>query len=430
MVRELGAFERALTRSGLYAPFNVVSVARIEGRLAPETLRAALEHVQRRHAFLRVRIQPARGRFFFADAGSVEIPLEIIPRRRDDEWLAVVEAEFSRPIDSAEGPLLRCSFLPPREDRRGEIILTHHHTIMDGVAIVGLWRELLEACAQIQAGAPPSAGAGEAPIPPAEESLFPPSYRGWRGDLRLLRFGLGQFWDEVLFNLRMLGRPVPKVRNGAKGKAFSITFDDTQTSAIAYRCRREGITLNSALNAAMLLAVNRRLYRGQSLLMRTFSFADLRPSLAAAPPLEQLGCFISMLRYTVPVTNAMDFWELARLLHQRIYHSLKSGDKFSAARLAETLIRMMVGTRMFRYGNTALSYSGLTDLGTGYGGLRLLGLHGFIAGFDLGPEFSANVNLFKDRLIWDFVYLDTDMDGATAREISEEIRGILTTAIA
>jgi len=426
MLRELGPFERALTRSDLYSPFNVISVAQLEGRLTPETLKAALRQLQARHEFLKVGIQRRGRRFFFAEAGAADIPLNLIPRTHDDDWLGVVEAEFSRRIDTAHGPLLRCLFLPPGKGGHGEIILTYHHTLMDAVAAVGLWRELLEICGEVRA---PESLVGTAPIPPAEADLFPAPFRGWRGDLRLLRFGLGQFWDEAGFNLRMIGKPGPRVRDGARGKVFSVTFDEALTTAVAYRCRREGTTLNSALNAAMLLAVNRRLYRGQSLLMRTFSFVDLRPSLATAPPLDQLGCFISMLRYTVPVVMGMDFWDLARQLHMQIYGSLKSGDKFSAARLAETLIRMLVGTRMFRFANTALSYSGLTDLATGYGDLRLLGLHGFIAGFELGPEFNANANLFDDKLIWDFVYLDTDMDAATARGIAEEVRGIVAKAI-
>jgi len=179
----------------------------------------------------------------------------------------------------------------------------------------------------------------------------------------------------------------------------------------------------------MLLAVNRHLYAGQQVLMRTFSFASLRPYVQ--PPLgdEDLACYISLLRYTVLVSGGVDFWSLARNLHKKIYSSLKSGDKFVAATLAEPLMKMVTRAKSFRMAATALNYSGVVPVQASYGNIRVIGLHGFVSVYDLGPEFSSEAQIFKDQLFWDFMYLEADMSREEANAIVEEIKSILKAAM-
>jgi hypothetical protein len=164
--------------------------------------------------------------------------------------------------------------------------------------------------------------------------------------------------------------------------------------------------------------------------MRTFSFADLRPFLIPPVPEDSLGVYFAMQRYTIPVWGSMDYWELAQQLHGKIYRSLKSGDKFCAPRMSDFLVHLLTSARMMRFGNAALSFSGLVPLSTTYGDLQLQELHSYISGFNISPELSANVLLLGDRLIWDMVYLDKDMDASTAGEVVEEMRGILSEAAA
>src|SRR6476660_6608392 len=54
--RKLAGLEYAMRLSDDVAPFNVVCVLRIKGSLPVQTLRAALDELQRRHRFLRARI--------------------------------------------------------------------------------------------------------------------------------------------------------------------------------------------------------------------------------------------------------------------------------------------------------------------------------------------------------------------------------------
>jgi len=136
-----------------------------------------------------------------------------------------------------------------------------------------------------------------------------------------------------------------------------------------------------------------------------------------------------MLRYTIPVEGGIDFWQLARHLHEKIYSSLKSGDKFVANLMTEPLIKMVTGLKSFRMSATALNYNGVVPIEPSYGNMKVTGIHGFVSAYDLGPELSAQALLFNDQLFWDFIYLDADMTRDEAIAITEEIRTILAHAV-
>jgi len=215
----------------------------------------------------------------------------------------------------------------------------------------------------------------------------------------------------------------------SRGHILSIQIPERMTESFAQRARREGVTLNSALNAAMMLALNRSLYAGQETPMRTFTFADLRPYVK--PPLDngELACYVSMLRYTVTVSGGLELWALARSLHEKIYSSLKSGDKFVAAVMAEPLMKLVTRLSSFRMSATGLNYNGVSPVQESYDRIKVAGLHGFVSAYDLGPEFSAQAQIFNGELCWDFIYLEADMSQDEARGIVEEIKRIFHLAV-
>ena len=75
--------------------------------------------------------------------------------------------------------------------------------------------------------------------------------------------------------------------------------------------------------------------------------------------------------------------------------------------------------------NAALNYAGSTGLVSEYGAIRLLAVHAFVSNFPLGPEYTAQVRLFAERLWWDIVYLDSDMSHALAEEIARDMLSTL-----
>src|SRR4029079_17935622 len=104
---------------------------------------------------------------------------------------------------------------------------------------------------------------------------FPPAFRGLPLTIHQLRYAFGQELDEFVYQLRTRGKRIPPIHNhGSQVHILSIQLLEDLTESLALRARKESMTLNSVLNAAMLLAVNRHLYAGQPVPMRTFSFAS------------------------------------------------------------------------------------------------------------------------------------------------------------
>ena len=53
-------------------------------------------------------------------------------------------------------------------------------------------------------------------------------------------------------------------------------------------------------------------------------------------------------------------------------------------------------------------------------------MHGFISNNRLGPVSTAFAKIFRARLSWNFVFLDSDMDVTTAESIADDVLDLLT----
>lgn len=88
-------------------------------------------------------------------------------------------------------------------------------------------------------------------------------------------------------------------------------------------------------------------------------------------------------------------------------------------------MKMVTRLRSFRMSAAALDYSGVLPIQPVYGKSRVLGVHGFVSGYDLGPELSAQAQILNGELILDFLYLDLDMSQSEARAITDEIKRMI-----
>ena len=420
MLRALGSFERALLIQDRYGPFHIVVVAQVEGAPSPDVLRAALELVQKRHPLLAARIRQTKGRYHFDAISDPPLPMSVLQRQGDEAWHAIAESELSRRIDNDQGPLFRCTYLFGAEGARAEVILALAHQIIDAPGCMLLLDDLLRFCQQLTEGHTPEVAVVE--LQPAADKRFPQAFRGAAMARRTAQFLFEQMADEIRYRWETRGQPVLQMRANSPGHILSVRFSAELTDRIARRARVEHVTLNSLLNAAMVLAVNRHLYGGRVMPMRTVTFATLRPYVVPALSEPTLSPYITMLRYTVMVDPARGLWDLARELHSRIESSFRRGQKFVAAKTTERLISMANRLQAFRLGNAAMNYNGSPNLEPEYGRISVVGLHGFISSVRVGPEYAAQVSLVNEELSWDFTYMESDMDRSLAQRIADEIR--------
>jgi len=433
MHRPLGTFETALTLTGQHAPFVVVTVLQLAGGPSPQRLRQALVALQVRQPMLRLRIVERSGGFGFEPAAGRPIPLRQIDRRDDATWRGVAEAELNERIDIASGPLLRCAYVAPANENgstraqrgRSELVLTFHHTVMDAVSGAPLLRQLLTLCEEPE-GEPELADGST--LPPVEER-FPSAARGVRGGWRLLRFLGRQLVDEMSYRLRSRGARKPPIVEPARCRVLPVELSEAESARLVRSLRRERVTLNAALSAALLLAAYRHLYSGESeTALRYITFANLRPYLRPPVPDDHLGCAIVMLRYTARLGPGRGFWRLAHEIAEQADAGVRRGDKFCAVRLSERMMRMILGRGSERMAATAVSYSGVTRLGERYGSIGVRGTHAFVSNLGLGPEYTAQARWFRNRLQLDVVYLESDMDETLARVLADEVLDTLRDA--
>jgi hypothetical protein len=434
MRRELGIFETAAVLSNEYAPFSVVAVLELEPGPSPDELERALAVLQRQHPLIGVRIVREGRRYFFESDGTPPIPLQLEDRVGNGQWQQAAERELNTRFDPEPGPLMRCTYLMPSSNGGpGELLLTFHHAVMDGVSCTRLLGQLVELLnGGVAMSEPTGVPAGEA-LPPAE-SLFSPAFRGIRGGLRLAAFVTRQVADEVSYRLRRRGCRRPPVVAATRCRPFSVRLSRDATSELVRGARRRRMSLNSALNAAMLRAVQRRLYDGEAVPLRYMTFANLRPYLDPPVSDRSLAGFISFLRYTVEVRPETEFWELAGRIGAQLGASVRRGDKFCSALMAERVMRASLGQSKERMAAVALSYSGAVRLdsrvesGADPEQIRVRGMHGFVSNFGIGPEYTAQARLFDGELLLDIVYLDSDMDGTLARTMADDILATLEAA--
>ncbi len=422
MQRKLGIFERAQDFTDRVAPFNVVGVLRLDGGPSPELLGAALASLQRRHPMLGVAIK-RHGRCYSYVPGAPAITPESIRRADDEHWKAIAEQELNRAMATATGPLMRCLFLDPgNPDGRSEIVLTFHHSVIDAASGANLCHELLSLCGQQSEALEPLP-----PMGPSEKYL-PARHSGLGRYWRCASFLLAQMADEARFRWGSRGHPKPVIHPTGRCRVLPVRLSAEDTAALLRRARTERVSANSVISATMLLAVHKHRYSGRDLPLRYMTMADLRRYLEPPVAAPNLGSHFATFRFTLPISREHGFWEISRKINQQVYTAARRGDKFTALLLSGVMIPAVLRFKPGRLAATATSYGTTSCLQRRYGRLRLTDIHAFVSNLPGGPEYTALVRLFDGELMWDILYLDTDMDQAEAQVIADEMMAMMRAA--
>ena len=422
MRRRLGTMERAIVYIDELSALYVVVALRLVNGPPPEVLRQALANLQERHPLLRVRIAKEKRHLLFQTPAEVPpIPLQVSQRQDDEQWRSATEAELDAKMDPSIPPLMRVRYLYAEgRDAPSEVVFTCHHTIVDATSGATLCRELLSLCGSLWEGQPVEGYGPLSPLPPAE-ALYPPAFQGvgrvWRTAALLGR----QMRAEISYRRALGAGRRPPVHPAVHTRILTTQLPADTTTRFLQRARREGVTWNSALAAAELLAVSKHLYQHAAIPLRAVTFSNLRPYLKPPVADEQLGTYFAMLQYTIRIGSGQDLWAFARTVQDSIYRLNKRGDKFVTPLLTKALFQMMSRQDSFRMGAAGLSDTDAGDMEPRYGPIRLVGLHGFIPNNNLGPEYGIFARLLFDQLWLDVFYMAEDMDRNRAEAITDEV---------
>jgi NRPS condensation-like uncharacterized protein len=305
--RKVSPLERIFNRS----PYAIVTmVARIKGEISEDLLKNAVSKVQQRHLNLRVRIvEDNDHNLWFTSEGVKEIPIEIVTREFDDHWIKMYHEACKIPFDFEDRPAIR--FILVNSPEISELIILCHHIICDGMSLAYLARDLME-----YLGNP----AKEVEVLP---DPVPMDFDNFPEDVSInavAKFFINRISKQWNKNGIYFDQEDYKSLNEAYWKKYEhqmlpIEFSEAQTSALVDRCRKEGVTVNTALSAAFIGA--------QSVVQQ----GKVNPNAAIAgsvrerllqPAGEAMGYFAGGISLKFKYDSKKDFWENARKLHQKM----------------------------------------------------------------------------------------------------------------
>jgi NRPS condensation-like uncharacterized protein len=247
--QNLNQYERRITtleRLFSLSPFSIVTVvARIKGEVTAEMLKNAVAKVQQRHTNLRVRIKKDdQHASWFTSAGVGEIPVEVVPRRADDQWIEVHQKASQIPFEFDTRPALR--FILVQSPSVSEVIILCHHIICDGLSLAYLARDLL-----LHLG-DPTRDVEVLPDPAPIESNNMPAEVSLNGIVKFFLKRINKQWaaDPIFFDLGDYRDLSAAYWQNFNHQIFSLELTEAQTEALVVRCRKEQVTVNSALTTA------------------------------------------------------------------------------------------------------------------------------------------------------------------------------------
>jgi NRPS condensation-like uncharacterized protein len=295
-----------------HAPFSTVTmVARIKGHVTEAMLQNAVEKAQLRHALLRVRIKDAQdGELWFTSHGVQDIPIEVVPRQTESDWINIHAEGCKIPYEFETRPAIR--FILVQSPEMSELIILCHHMICDGMSLAYLARDLM-----VHLGDP----AAEAQLLPAPEPIALDNLPSEVVPSGLIKYFVNKIRDKWANEYESFGQEDYEALNKAYWKNYnheilSVELTEDETSALVARCRKENVTVNTALITAFVGAQN-AVMSPQPHHAKTVSAVSLRDRLPN-PPGEGMGYYALGLEVNYKYNPKKSFWENARNYHKKI----------------------------------------------------------------------------------------------------------------
>lgn len=341
-------FKRKLLTERIFIgrPANyAIMTARINGSFSINQFRIVLSKLRRKHPLLGTRILFDENDYAWLTNENVpELSVIEMQRTKDDQWIEIVANEHRHVFDLRKGPLIR--FILLKDSHTLDLIINCHHSICDGLSLAYLIRDILyylanatEEIKQISS------------IPPFNKQNIPG--RGKRNILTtLLIKTINKFWKRN--KIRFSQRDYEKLsktfwtKNSSEIIAWQLT--KSQTSTFINVCRKEGVTVNTALITAFLAAQSKILEKSRSNGDRVHIPINIRNRLKV-PAGEAFGFYAQTLILNLHSDQNKSFWELARnfnkVIHTEIQNEKSTFNLFKVAKIDPTLLD---STYYYKYG--------------------------------------------------------------------------------
>ncbi len=242
-------------------PVNCVFAAKIKGEIPEQNFTTALEKIQQKHALLRVVIDTKSEKypFFIEEKDIAPIPLRIVERKTDEDWLTESQKEWKILFEEKKTPLARVVWV--RGQDVSEVFWAIPHCISDGTTGVTLMKELLQLLDDPALELEPYE-----PFSSVDEFL-PSNF-----NVKSKKFKARLYLTFARFFFMLQQKS--KKRNLGKDYVLHQKLDLATTVQITERCKANGISVHALLCSAFMQAF--REVKGKEAKGKVISPVDVR----------------------------------------------------------------------------------------------------------------------------------------------------------
>jgi hypothetical protein len=306
--RELTPMERLFTRH----PFSIVTmVARIRGNVTESMVRDAIAKVRQRHPNLRVRIiEDENGDPYLTSEGAGEIPVEAVPRESEDHWIRVVQESCQVPFEFDVRPAIR--FVLVHSANLSDLVILCHHILCDGLSLAYLARDLM-----VHLGDPArEVESLPDPVPIALDNM--PGDVSANAVVRFFINRMNRKWEaeKVVFDQEDYLNLHSAYWMNYQHQMLSVELTEAQTSALVDYCRKESVSVNSALSAAFVGA--QTIIQGERLFRTSIIVAGNLRDRLKRPAGEVMGFYAGGVTPKWRYNPGRWFWENAREFQRKV----------------------------------------------------------------------------------------------------------------
>jgi len=395
---------------------NCVFTARIRGHITEQRLKTALAGIQRKHPLLRVVIrEDEKGKPYFVSNTQIpEIPVQIVDRISDDDWIAVSETEWEHRFNVQKGPLARVVWL--KSDEVSELLLVCAHCICDGTSILTLMREMLLLLDHPDAILEPyeSFESVRALIPSHILSDKKTKLKAW-----LISHIAG-----FILSLKTSKNKVPP------GKSYLLHWkmDEESSTILTHLCKQEKTALHATFSVAFLEAM--RELRGDKAKGNVIYPVDIRRYIPEIKN-DHLFAFAPIEELPIIKDTSADFWTKTRKLRNdlagridvmNIHELLLMSDYFhSSVKKLVTYLKSNEGTH-----DVTLSNMGRLNIPDRYHSFQLETIYSPSACFPWRNPNTLVISNYRGQIDFSFISNESFLTKEDARMLTNRMMELLS----
>jgi hypothetical protein len=374
-------------------PVNCVFAAKINGEIPENNFRVALNKIQQKHPLLRASIDHKSAKYpFFTEEKEISpIPLRIVERKTDQDWLSESENEWYRIFEDRKNPLAQLVWI--KGETVSEILWVMPHCICDGTTGVTLIRELMALLDDPAMKLNSYDGFNSV-------NDFLPADFNLKKNKRKARFYL------IMAKLFFLIQSKSKDRNLGKNYALHRKLDINVSKKIVEKCKTNGISVHALLCSAFMQAFKET--QGKNAKGKVISPVDVRHFI---PEIKQDHIFAFAPTVELSLKKGQNLLENAQHIKKDLVEKI---EKTEARELlwmgenmhpvAERMISLMKSSKGGH--DVTLSNMGKIDIPSEYKNFKLETIYSPTVAFPWLNSNTLVVTTFNQQM--DFIFMSNE----------------------